>query len=203
MGRGDPAPEFGRFHQENLWYLQGPLLNHIGLNRQRQSSCPGGKRHIKSPLSEVSMGQKISNKEQESISRSLLSWLNTWPDKPVGVINFTYVPDDAEGMSLSTPQGTFMVRKYVRGAYQARYTFKIIYRVIPGNSNNKRLTADETLESFADWIINNGTMPQLEDGKKVVKFSRSESDPDSVLFNRYEDGTEDHQIIMTMDYTSE
>lgn len=89
------------------------------------------------------------------------------------------------------------------GAYQARYTFKIIYRVIPGNSNNKRLTADETLESFADWIINNGTMPQLEDGKKVVKFSRSESDPDSVLFNRYEDGTEDHQIIMTMDYTSE
>ena len=51
--------------------------------------------------------------------------------------------------------------------------------------------------------INNGTMPQLEDGKKVVKFSRSESDPDSVLFNRYEDGTEDHQIIMTMDYTSE
>jgi hypothetical protein len=149
------------------------------------------------------MAQKISNKEQESISRSLLSWLNNWPDKPVGVINFTYVPDDAEGMSLSTPQGTFMVRKYVRGAYQARYTFKIIYRVIPGNSNNKRLTADETLESFADWIIKNGTIPQLEDGKKVVKFSRSESDPDSVLFNRYEDGTEDHQIIMTMDYTSE
>ena len=63
-----------------------------------------------------------------------------------------------------------MVRKYVRGAYQARYTFKIIYRVIPGNSNNKRLTADETLESFADWIINNGTMPQLEDGKRLSNF---------------------------------
>lgn len=140
--------------------------------------------------------------EADSISRALLLWLNKWPGKPVSAININYLKDDEPGMSLASPQGTIMLASYLRGAYQARYNFKIIYRVQPGISNNNKLTAMETLESFAQWIEETRPLPVLPDGKRAIKFNRNQTDPNAELFNRYENGDEDYQILMTLDYSS-
>lgn len=80
----------------------------------------------------------------------MLVWANTFPDKPVTVIKYEFLDiDDAAGddaaMALSTIQGTYITQQYIIGGYQAEYQFKIIYRIKPGSSNDKRLQADEML----------------------------------------------------------
>ena len=78
----------------------------------------------------------------------MLVWANTFPEKPVAVIKYEFLDvDEAAGddtaMTLSTIQGTYITQRYIIGGYQAEYQFKIIYRIKPGDSNNKRLQADE------------------------------------------------------------
>mgnify|MGYP001129522986 CR=1 FL=1 len=99
----------------------------------------------------------VSAAEEDKISRAMLVWLNTWPDKPVDVIRYEFLPADSEGaMALSTIQGTYITRRYILGGHQAEYQFKVIYRLKPGNSNDKRLKADELLDSLADWAADGG-----------------------------------------------
>lgn len=140
--------------------------------------------------------------EADSISRALLVWLNKWPEKPVSYINLNFINDDEPGMALASPQGTTLTKTYVRGAYIAEYGFKIVYRIQPGNSNNSRLNAMETLDAFADWIVANRPLPELSDGKRAMKFNRSTIEPNATFFARYENGDEDYQILMTLDYYS-
>lgn len=140
----------------------------------------------------------VSNEEQERISRTMLVWLNEFPDKPVN-INYEYLPDDQPGMALSVIQGAFKTKQYLRGRYEASYQFKIIYRLQPGNSNNNRLRADEILDAMADWAVNRKDLPDIGDGKTVLRITVNSR---STLFGRYENGDEDHQVLMTMDYMS-
>lgn len=135
--------------------------------------------------------------EQDQVSRVLLLWLNEYPDKPVSVINFEYVKDGEPGMALSTIQAAYKVKKYILGGYQAQYQFKIIYRVQPGNSNNNRLQADELLNAMGDWATARKDLPALGDGIRCLKI---EATTRSSLFARYENGDEDHQILMNMFY---
>lgn len=136
--------------------------------------------------------------ETESISRALFRWLNTWPDKPV-VINYESLPADGEGMALSTIQGAYKLKEYVRGGYLGQYQFKVMYRVQPGNSNNNRLSADETLDALGEWATKARPYPDIGTGKRVAKIKINSL---SSVFSNYEDGSEDHQILMTMDYSS-
>lgn len=73
--------------------------------------------------------------------------------------------------------------------------FKIIYRVKPGNSMDKRLKADELLNAIGDWAT--GKRPDIGTGKRVVSL---EPTTRSSLFAVYENGDEDHQILMKMNY---
>ena len=136
--------------------------------------------------------------ETESISRSLFRWLNTWPDKPV-VINYESLPADGEGMALSTIQGAYKLKEYVRGGYLGQYQFNVMYRVQPGNSNNNRLSADETLDALGAWASVTRPYPDIGSGRRVTKIKINSL---SSVFANYEDGSEDHQILMTLDYSS-
>ena len=98
-------------------------------------------------------------------------------------------------MALSTIQGTYITRRYILGGHQAEYQFKVIYRLKPGNSNDKRLKADELLDSLADWAADGG--PDIGDDARVV---RVEATTRSALFGAYDNGDEDHQILMKMTY---
>lgn len=99
-------------------------------------------------------------------------------------------------MALSTIQATYIVKKYILGGYQAEYQFKVIYRVKPGNSNDKRLKADELLNTLGDWVESE-TPPDIGGGLRVIRI---EPTTRSSLFAMYENGDEDHQILMKMNY---
>lgn len=139
----------------------------------------------------------VTASEQDQISRLLLSWLNEYPNKPVTVINYEFLEDDKPSMALSTIQGAYKTRRYITGGYEAAYEFKVIYRTQPGNSNNNRLKVDELLDSLADWSTSRADVPVLGEG---IRFRRLETNSRSSLFARYENGDEDHQILMTMTY---
>lgn len=140
----------------------------------------------------------VAATETDSISRALFRWLNSWTDKPV-VINYESLPADGEGMALSTIQGAYKLKEYVRGGYLGQYQFKVMYRVQPGNSNNNRLSADETLDALGEWATEARPYPDIGTGKRVTKIKINSL---SSVFANYEDGSEDHQILMTMDYSS-
>lgn len=137
----------------------------------------------------------VSAAEEDQVSRKLLAWLNTYPDKPVDLIRFEFLPAGTEAMAISTIQAAYIVRKYILGGYQAEYQFKLIYRVKPGDSIDNRLKADELLNAIGDW--SNGQNPSIGDNKRVISL---EPTTRSSLFAVYENGDEDHQILMKMNY---
>lgn len=143
----------------------------------------------------------VAGAENDQVSRKLLSWLNECPSIPedIGIIGFEYLTA-TPSMALSTIQAAYITRKYLLGGYQAEYQFKLIYRIKPGDSIDKRLKADETLNTIADWAelyggVNNS--PYIGDGKRVIGI---EATTRSSVFAMYEGGEEDHQILMKMNY---
>lgn len=137
--------------------------------------------------------------EQSRISRSILDWFNECPTKPVRAIGFEYLDADETGMALSTIQGAYRVKEHITGTYEARYQFRLIYRIQP-NGDHDRLKADEVLDGIADWAASRLDMPSLGPGMTVESI---EPDSKSALLARYKDGSEDHQILMTMNYSVE
>lgn len=137
----------------------------------------------------------VSAAEEYQVSRKLLVWLNTYPEKPVDLIRFEFLPADTTSMAMSTIQAAYILQKYILGGYKAEYQFKLIYRIKPGNSNDKRLKADELLDALGDWTI--GQRPDIGEGKTVVSV---EPTTRSSLFAVYENGDEDHQILMKLTY---
>lgn len=137
----------------------------------------------------------VSSAEEDQVSRKLLVWLNTFPEKPVDLIRFEFLPADTEAMAMSTIQAAYIVRKYILGGYQAEYQFKLIYRVKPGSSMDTRLKADETLNALGDWV--SGKRPDIGEGKRVISMDPTTR---SSMFAVYENGDEDHQILMKLNY---
>lgn len=140
-----------------------------------------------------------SAQEVEKISRAMLAWANAFPDRPAPV-RFEYLPAGGTaapetGMALSTVQGTAITRRYLLGGYQAEYQFQIVYRVKPGGSNDRRLSAGELLSRFGDWAEKN--RPSLGPG---IRALRVEPVTYPSKFAAYEDGYEDYQIFMKLTY---
>ena len=141
----------------------------------------------------------VTRQEHDSVGRSLLIWFNEYPDLPVTLINYETLSNETPSMSISAIQGTYKTKSYLRGAYAAQYQFKLIYRIKPGKSNDSRLKADELLDDIAEWALHRMDRPDLGRGFQFVKFVINSQ---ASMFARYEDESEDHQILMTMEYTS-
>lgn len=139
----------------------------------------------------------VAAEEEDKVSRNVLKWLNTFPEMPetIDTIKYEYLQDNVVGLALSTIQGTYITQRYIVGGYQAEYQFKIIYRLIPGSSMDKRLKADELLDRLGDWCRRG--KPNLGEGLRVV---RVEPTTRSSLFAMYENGDEDHQILLKLTY---
>lgn len=138
----------------------------------------------------------VSQAETDNVSRSVLSWINRYPEKPVRLIEFEDLEAGKPSMALSTIQGAYKIKTYIYGGYLAQYQFKIVYRVQP-SSNNDRLAADEVLNNLGDWLSSSGDLPEIGNSKKVVQVV---FDARSSVFGAYDNGDEDHQILMTMTY---
>lgn len=139
----------------------------------------------------------VAQEEEEKISRNVLIWLNTFPDIPeaVDTIRYETLNADVTNMAMSTTQGSVITERYILGGHKAEYPFKIIYRVKPGRSMDARLKADELLDRLGVWASRN--KPNLGDDIRVI---RVEPTTQSSLFAIYENGDEDHQILMKLTY---
>jgi len=138
----------------------------------------------------------VSAKEEDQVSRKLLAWLNTFPGIPMSIdlINYEFMSAGMAGMAMSLIQGTYIVERFISGAYIAEYQFKVIYRAKP-NSPDKRLNADELLDRLGDWA--SSQKPDIGEGLEVQEIEQATR---ASLFARMEDGWEDHQIFMRMTY---
>ena len=136
----------------------------------------------------------VSADEEREISRSLLAWLNTAPDKPER-INFEFLRDNDTGLSLSGIQAAFKTRQYIMGGYEAQYQFALIYRTQPGD-NDSRLEAVETLNALGGWAERNAGSLLLNHAR-VMSLRRTSN---AALLAVYEDGSRDHQILMNLTY---
>lgn len=138
--------------------------------------------------------------EVQTISRSMLVWANTFPDKPVAIINYEFLdvdmakPDEV-GMTLSTIPGTYITSKYILGGYQAEYQFEMLYRIKPGDSIDARLEAVELLNRFGDWARTH--KPELGEG---IRALRVEPTTQAAKLAAFENGYEDYQILMRLTY---
>lgn len=141
--------------------------------------------------------------EEQTISRSVMKWINTCPYIPddISRVNFEQFQVDAAGeplspsMALSVIQGTYMVRRYITGGHRGEYQFALFYRIRPGNSNDQRLRADETLNAMGDWVAQ--SWPELGGDIKVVV---AEPTTRAALLGVTESGEEDHQILLHIIY---
>lgn len=139
----------------------------------------------------------VSSEEEQDISRKMMVWVNSFSDDdlPAATINYEFLAADSASVALSVIPGTYITQKYIFGGHEAEYQFKIIARIFPGSSNDKRLKADAVLNRFGDWAMQN--YPSLGDGIRVRRMDVSSR---AAMFARYNDGTEDHQILMKMTY---
>lgn len=133
--------------------------------------------------------------EEQAVVRSVMVWINTYSDLPVSIINFEQLRPDASSMALSVIQSARIVRRYINGGHEGELQFKLIYRLKAGTSNDARLKADELLNAIGDWAASNP--PSLGDNITVRKV---EATTRSALFAVYENGDEDHQIMMKLNY---
>lgn len=139
----------------------------------------------------------VEQDEEEKLSRKVMVWINKFPDIPpeVDTIRYETLKDDVTCMALSTIQGAYITQKYILGGHQAEYQFKVIYRIKPGKSMDARLKADELLDKLGVWASRN--KPDLGEG---IRALRSEPTTQSSLYAIYENGDEDHQILMKLTY---
>ena len=77
-------------------------------------------------------------------------WVNSFSDDdlPAATINYEFLAADSASVALSVIQGAYITRRYLLGGHEAEYQFKIIARIKPGGSNDKRLKADAVLNRF-------------------------------------------------------
>ncbi len=136
----------------------------------------------------------VSADEEREISRALLAWLNTAPQKPER-INFEFLPDDGTGLSVSAIQTAIKTRQYIGGGYEAQYQFAILYRSQPGD-NDSRLEAVEVLNELGEWAEKNAGALLLNN----ARMKRLRRMSNATLLAAYKDGSRDHQILMNLTY---
>lgn len=137
----------------------------------------------------------VEAQERERVARAVRAWLEGCPVKPVETLDAEYL-GLGQQLSLSTVQAAHKTQQYVLGGYQAAYRFALRFRTYAATTG-ERLAADEALNTTAAWAEDRANYPDLGEGLRVRKVLADET---ARLTERYEDGTEDHQITITITY---
>lgn len=130
--------------------------------------------------------------DRTKIARAVCQWINTYPDLDCVRVEYEYLGE--EGMALSTIRTPYMTRECIDGSYEAQFDFNIVHRSRP-TAGEHRLNVDEYLNEIAEWCESN--VPSLGGNMKVRRVRCTNS---SIMNVRYDDGTEDHQISLTLTF---
>ena len=68
----------------------------------------------------------VEQQEEDNITRKLLAWVNTYPDKPVSFIDYEQLDAKTTSMAFSTIPGTYILAQYITGGHRAEYQFDIL-----------------------------------------------------------------------------
>lgn len=147
--------------------------------------------------------QAVPSYEQEQVGRLFLVWLNQYPNFPPGIrgLDYSFLVSDKTCMALFGIQGTYITKPYMGGDYMAEYQFSLNYRAQP-TTNGERFQMDEVLNSIGDWAVweVKRHRPNIGQGKQATKLTINAR---SLPIGREDNGDEDHQILMTLNYYSE
>lgn len=136
--------------------------------------------------------------EAEQIARTIRAWLNTYPNKPMDMVDVEFLRETS-GLAITTTQAAYKVRRYITGGYQAQYQFAILYQTIPQTAN-ERLQADETLNNYAAWatVMAGADLPsRMPEG---CRYNRLTQNTNAALLGRDATGSEVHQVQFTLLY---
>jgi hypothetical protein len=135
----------------------------------------------------------LTARDQDNISQAVLLWLQGYePD-----MEFEYLPPERSGIMFTTVQAAFKTAQYIDGGYAAQYQFGVMYRALPTTSG-ERLDVESLLNELGTWAEENP--PDLGEGITVTDVERTTR---AGLVARYEDLTEDYQILMTIKFEVE
>lgn len=135
------------------------------------------------------------------IAKVMKDHLNGWPKKPVTIM-LEDLGKEVPSMMLQQLSAAEKKREYVNGSYIGVWNFALYIRV-SGNDTASRLDAIGCLNEAAEWLTQKdkdgsfSNLPVIDDSRTATKIEMS-STPS--LAARYEDGTEDYQAIMSLEY---
>lgn len=135
------------------------------------------------------------------LEQSLLSRLNSWPDKPCK-INLDELEKRGLSMMFQPLSVVKKERKYVNGSYIGGFSFAIYVRIC-NNDTMHKLDARKILQSLDEWLSAKGenneyiNLPVLTDGNVAQKIEMTAT---PAIAARYDNGTEDYQAIFKLTY---
>ncbi len=127
------------------------------------------------------------------LERRLVVWANTFPNAPR--VRYGALPPDRTALALRPVSDGARTRRDILGGLSAEYRFRLLYRMKPGGSDDKRLEAGALLRRFALWASDH--LPALGEGFRAV---RVEAMGGPEIEAAYENGDEDHGVLMKLTY---
>lgn len=135
------------------------------------------------------------------IAKVMKDHLNSWPKKPVTIM-LEDLGKSVPSMMIQQLSAAEKKREYVNGSYIGVWSFALYVRV-SGNDTASRLDAIGCLNEAAEWLAKKdedgfySNLPVIDGSRAATKIEMV-STPS--LAARYEDGTEDYQAIMSLEY---
>ncbi len=128
----------------------------------------------------------------ETIAKKLVDFLNTWEEKPTEIL-FEHFTKGA-CMVFQQLSGTVVDRKYINGSYLGSFPFAVYVRT-DGSDTKSRLDATAVLYSLVNWLKSQEP-PDIGENRIASEFETTTPSQAGV----YEDGTEDYQITLTLNF---
>lgn len=135
------------------------------------------------------------------LEQSLLSHLNSWPDKPCE-IKLDELEKRGLSMMFQPLSGVKKERTYINGSYTGGFSFAIYVRTFSNDTKDK-LDARQILQSLDEWWSAKGenkeyiNLPVLTDGDVAQKIEMTAI---PAIAARYDNGAEDYQAIFKLTY---
>ena len=146
---------------------------------------------------------RVYTKDGVVIARVMRDLLNTWPDKPVE-IRLDDLGAKAPSMMLQQLQAAEKRKSYVNGSYIGVWNFAVYMRVYC-NDTVSRLDATACLNDLSDWLTEMTSdgkfvrLPVIDDRRSATSIALTATPS---VAARYENGTEDYQMLMSLEYFS-
>ena len=135
--------------------------------------------------------------EAIEIQRSILAWLNTRSGN-VYDIKFQELPENQNGMCMASMPSTKIIDEDILGNYTAQYSFQLVYRSYPSDSN-ENLSAEEELDSIGEWVDDQdqSDYPSLSGNCIITDIKRSST---TALISKTESGICDYSCQFNATY---